>query len=107
MSTNHIILPAYDITLAVLEGTKVEAFCGDVFVPTVITGTSGRFDDPTGEQCEPCEESRRLTVEWNKLRHEKNRLLREMNAVSKVYRNAREEWREQRKCAPQREEVSA
>lgn len=105
--TNHIILPAHDVTLAVLEGTPVEAFCGEVFVPTVIPGTSGQFFEPNGDQCEPCEESQRLTVEWNRLRHEKNRLLREMNAISTAYKNARREWREQREKAPELEEVSA
>lgn len=107
MSRNHIILPRFDITLAVLEGTKVEAFCGDIFIPTVIPGTSGSYADPTGDDCKACEESRDLTVEWNRLRHEKNRLLREMNAVSNVYKNARKEWREERESAPQREEVTA
>lgn len=107
MSVNHKIKPEYDLTLAVLEGITVEAFCGDTFVPTVIPGTSGRFTDPIGRDCEACEESFNITVEWNRLRREKNRLVREMRAVEKAYRTARKEWREERENAPKREEVTA
>lgn len=102
-----MILPKFDVTLAVIEGARVEAFCGSTFVPTVIPGTSGNYTDPAGGWCAACEESRNITIEWNRLRHEKNRILREMRAVEKAYRTARKEWREERENAPKREEVTA
>lgn len=111
MTTNHKILPAFDITLAALNGTTIEAFCGDVFVPTVIPGTSGAFRDPTGNECEACDESRAITREWNRLRRERNRMVREMRVIEKAYRSAHKEWRAERergtKHAPKREGVNA
>lgn len=94
MVTNHKVKPEYDIDLAVIEGAPIEAFCGVVFVPTVIVGTSGRATDPNAPDCDACEKLYTVTIEWNERRHEKNRLLREMRALEKEHRALRREARE-------------
>ncbi|GGH44990.1 hypothetical protein [Microbacterium album] len=102
---NHHVMPAFDITLAMIEGTKVQTYCGRSFVPTVQVGTSGRPDLPGAPDCRKCTELRELTVKWNRLRLEKNRLMREMRAVEKQYRHAVED-ESTRQAQPTPDEVS-
>ncbi|MGL3150667.1 hypothetical protein ACSS7Z_09930 [Microbacterium sp. A82] len=95
-ATNHTIRPKYDIDLAIIEGTKVMAFCGDVFIPTVTPGTSGRADVPGARYCEACEESMTISEEWSRIKDEKNRLIREMRMLEKAHKSLIREQQELR-----------
>lgn len=82
---NHKVMPGTDLDIAIIEGTTIEAFCGMQFVPTVTVGTSGRADVPGAPDCEACLKLYDLTVQWNRLRHERNRINRELYALEKEY----------------------
>ena len=91
--TNHKVIPGADLAIAIIEGTKIEVFCGLQFVPTVTVGTSGRADVPGAPDCEACQELYDITVEWNRLRHERNRINRELYSREKEYRRLRQAQR--------------
>lgn len=87
---NHKVKPGMNLDIAIIEGTKIEAFCGMQFVPTVTVGTSGRADVPGAPDCEACQELYHITVKWNRLRHERNRINRELYSIEKEYRRLRQ-----------------
>lgn len=86
MSAENHLIKSGDITLAMIEGTKLKAFCGISFVPTVTPGTSGRADDPKSPMCPTCVEARDICLEWSRVKDEKNRLIREMRMLENAHR---------------------
>lgn len=104
MTTNHIIHDRYDIQLAMIEGTEIEALCTDRFIPEVEGGTGGGAHVPGAPLCERCQLARDITERWNILRIEVERLQAQMEALSMEYRLHRTQWRVERETT--REEVT-
>lgn len=91
---NHTVKPGTNLDIAIIEGTKVEVFCGLQFVPTVTVGTSGRADIPGAPDCEACRELFDITLKWNRLRRKRNRINRELYSLEKEHNRLREVERE-------------
>lgn len=87
---NHKVKPGMNLDIAIIEGTKIEVFCGMQFVPSVTVGTSGRADVPGAPDCEACQELYDITVKWNRLRRERNRINRELYSLEKEHVRLRE-----------------
>lgn len=105
MTFNHHIWPEYDIDLAMIEGTEIEAICGQRFVPTVTVGTSGRAHVPGAAMCEMCEEIKRLRREFGALERLRDQFQQQMDALNEEYRTL---WIGTRRRADrEREEISA
>lgn len=103
MSINHHIWPTFDINLAMIEGTEIEAICGQRFVPTVTVGTSGAAHVPGAAMCDMCEEIKRIRKEFAALEAARNSLQRQMDAIEEEYRSLRIGAR--RRAAREREEI--
>lgn len=95
VTVNHMIKGGH-LTIAMIEGTEVAAWCGIRFVPEVQVGTSGRADAPGAPSCERCKEIVDNWREFIRLKDEKNRLLREMRAIEKLQVTLQKQWREER-----------
>ena len=100
MILNHIVRSG-DIDLAMIEGTRIEVWCGLRFVPTVTVGTSGRAHVPGAPDCERCKTIVDTWREWIRLKDEKNRLIREMRAIEKLQEERRRERSEERERVPE------
>ncbi|PRA83505.1 hypothetical protein CQ045_03795 [Microbacterium sp. MYb66] len=96
VTVNHMVKAGFDLNLAMIEGTPIEAWCGERFTPSVTVGTSGRADVPGAPHCDRCQE---VVDNWRKfirLKDEKNRLIREMRAVEKLQGTLQKQWRKER-----------
>lgn len=98
---NHLIHRQGDLQLAMIEGTQVTAWCGIRFVPEVQVGTSGSAHAPGAPECDRCRDVVDTWREWIRLKDEKNRLVREMNALRKLQRTRLKEWQEKRERVPE------
>lgn len=98
-TTNHRVKSG-DLQLAMIEGTPIKTFCGDIFVPTVQVGTSGRADLPGAPNCDRCDEAIEVCRQWSRVKEEKNRLVREMRALEKLHKQLMVEYREKRENVP-------
>lgn len=87
---NHRIRDEYDIELAMIEGTDIEALCGVRFIPSVTVGTSGQAYEPAAGICEICQEIFVVDAIREKLRREQDRIALEMRKLEEE----RERWRE-------------
>lgn len=93
---NHTIRPAFDIELAIIEGSEVVGFCGHRFVPTVIVGTSGRADDPSAPHCQNCRDAIDICERWSRLTDEQARITAEMEQLEQAHRDLVRGVRERR-----------
>ena len=98
---NHLVQNRPDLQLAMIEGTQVTAWCGIRFVPEVQVGTSGSAHAPGAPECDRCRDVVDTWREWIRLKDEKNRLVREMNALRKLQRTRLKEWQEERERVPE------
>lgn len=101
MITNHIVKPSNDLQLAMIEGSEIEALCGDRFVPTVTVDTGGGAHVPGVPVCERCQVANGITERWNILRVEVERLQAEMEALNMEYRLRCTRWRVEPEKAPE------
>lgn len=92
---NHLVRSG-DLQIAMIEGTQILSWCGLRYVPEVWVGTSGSAASPDAPTCARCTDVVDDWREWILLKDEKNRLIREMNAIKRRQAIRVREWREER-----------
>ena len=81
---NHIPLEkSAAIQIALIEGTKITAFCMIKFVPALRVGSGGKIDEPAWPMCPRCQRVKDVLIARRKLRDEVNRLNRELRPIQK------------------------